>query len=349
MDPGQQHDVRTNHGGKGLIVGPAWVGDMVMAHSLVQLLSRRYESLHMLAPPATAPVASRMAEIESVHVADFVHGEFGFAKRRQMGRALKAHGFAAAYVLPNSWKSGLVPLLAQIPQRTGWLGESRYVLLNDHRKLDANVYPLMIERFMALAEPDGALPEQPYPLPQLRVDEARCSELLSRFKLAGNGPVLGLCPGAEFGQAKKWPVSHYAEIAARARDAGWSVWLLGSAKDRDDCEAIARVVSSATNLAGQTRLDEAIDLLSRCRQVVCNDSGLMHVSCALNVPTLGIFGSTSPGFTPPLGNTAMVAEIDLECRPCFQRECPLGHLDCLRQLSPDHVWRMIEANVRAGV
>jgi len=323
---------------KALIIAPAWVGDMVMAHTLVQCLAARYEALelHVAAPPATAALAMRMAEVQQVHTVDFPHGEFGWSKRRQVGVDLAQHAFDVAYVLPNSWKSALVPYFAGVPRRVGWQGEARFILLNDRRRLDKDRYPLMIERFMALADDAGQVPAKPYPLPRLQTDAQNLTRCLAELNLSA-GQVTALCPGAEFGAAKKWPAEHYAAVARNRLQQGGQVWLMGSPNDAQDCERIAALAPGCVNLAGRTKLLDAVDLLSVCDQVVCNDSGLMHIACALGRPTVGVFGSTSPGFTPPLGKDATVVELDLECRPCFQRTCPLGHLDCLRKLEPELV------------
>ncbi|MEM7077993.1 MAG: lipopolysaccharide heptosyltransferase II [Pseudomonadota bacterium] len=325
------------HADVSLIVGPAWVGDMVMTHTLVQLLAQRDERLHVLAPPATAPVAERFAEVERVIPVDFAHGELGLGKRRTVGRGLRRCDYGAAYVIPNSWKSALVPFFAGIDRRVGWQGEARWGLLNRQRRLSKPDYPLMIERCMALADDNFALPHKPYPEPRLVADAANAQALCERFDLNPQA-VTVLCPGAEFGAAKKWPVAYYAAVAQHVLDAGGQVWVMGSPKDEPDARAVCAAAQGAHNLAGKTRLADAIDLISLARQAVCNDSGLMHVACALGVPTIGVFGSTSPDFTPPLGAHAEVVGLaNLQCRPCFQRECPLGHLDCLRKLEPEQV------------
>lgn len=327
------------------MIGPAWVGDMVMAHTLVQRLRAQDPDaeLHMLAPAATAALAARMAEIQTVHSVDFLHGEFGFSRRRRLGKSLRADAFDQAFVLPNSWKSALIPYFANIPKRTGWLGETRYGLLNDLRRLNKARYGLMIERFMALATPDGGLPSPSYPLPQLQVDAHNLARCLSEHQLVCD-KVAVLCPGAEFGPAKKWPPRHYAQLAVRLIAKGWNVWMLGSPNDRQDAADIVQMAGSPAelvNLVGRTTLLDAEDLLSVAQQVICNDSGLMHVACALGRPTVGIFGSTSASFTPPLGPVGLVVEQALACRPCFSRTCPLGHLDCLESLWPEQVLSQI--------
>ncbi len=323
---------------KTLIIAPAWVGDMVMAHTLVQRLATLDQDLclHVAAPKATAPLATRMREVDEVTILDFDHGELGFTKRWRLGRDFRGQNFEQAYVLPNSWKSALVPYFAKVPRRVGWRGEARYGLLNNLRRLDQEKYPLMIERYMALAENTGALPAKPYPRPHLQVDADNAARCLDELALSSER-VTVVCPGAEFGVAKKWPAKHYAEVANALLAAGRQVWLIGSPKDAADCAAIAASAAGVRDLSGRTSLLDALDLLSFAEQVICNDSGLMHMACALNIPTVGIFGSTSAKFTPPLGDRAVAIAQQLSCQPCFQRVCPLGHTDCLQKLAPSQV------------
>lgn len=312
---------------------------MVMAQSLVQALMRCNPGaeVHCLAPPATAPLGLRMPGVVQVHELLVGHGELALRKRRRLGLALRPHRFDAAYVLPNSFKSALAPWWARIPQRTGWLGEARYGLLNDWRRLDAALHPRMVERFVALAHPpDAPLPEPPPP-PVLEVDEGQRAALVPRLGLSLERPVVALCPGAEFGPAKRWPAEHFAALAEARMRAGRSVWVLGSPNDRQLGAAIAGLAPGVADLTGRTSLLEAVDLLSLAEAAVTNDSGLMHVACALSVKVVALFGASSPDFTPPLGANAKALAKNLDCRPCFQRTCPLGHLNCLRTLKPEEV------------
>ncbi|MGE0624986.1 MAG: lipopolysaccharide heptosyltransferase II [Pseudomonadales bacterium] len=324
-----------------LIVAPAWVGDMVMAHTLVTVLSHNADAqIDMVAPPATAPLADRMPGVTKCFTLDAGHGELGLGKRRTLAALLAKEGYDQAIVLPNSFKSALLPFWARVPKRTGWHGEARFVLLNDRRRLEPERYPLMIERFMALALPAGAALPKPYPEPRLSADPDRGQALVRELGLATSG-ITVLCPGAEFGPAKRWPPGHYAAVARHEVARGRQVWLLGSKGDAQACAEIESLTPGGlVNLAGRTRLLDALDLLALADRVVCNDSGLMHVACALERPVVAIFGSTSPDFTPPLGQRARVLSHLVPCSPCFQRECPLGHLDCLVKLTPE---RVIEA------
>ena len=326
-----------------LIVGPSWVGDMVMAQTLFQCLKQRHPEcqIDVLAPEWSRPLLERMHEVRAALSFPLGHGALELATRRRIGKSL-AGQYDQAILLPNSLKSALVPFFAGIKQRTGWRGEFRYGLLNDVRTLDKERYPLMIERFMALAYDKNAELPRPYPKPSLQIDSATRDAALAKFGLTLDRPVLALCPGAEFGESKRWPAEHYAQVAdARIRE-GWQVWLFGSQKDHPVGETIRENLipglrEESVNLSGQTSLAEAIDLLSCADSVVSNDSGLMHVAAALNRPLVAVYGSTSPSFTPPLADEVEVVQLGIECSPCFDRTCRFGHYNCMRLLEPGAV------------
>jgi heptosyltransferase-2 len=326
-----------------LIVGPSWVGDMVMAQSLFMVLKQQNPAcqIDVLAPAWSLPLLQRMPEVSGAIAMPVGHGSLQLAVRWKLGRQLSKVGYDQAILLPNSLKSALVPWFARIPRRTGWKGESRYVLLNDLRKLDKEKYPLMVERFVALAV-DSAAELPACPNPTLTIEKSAIETLLIKFTLDVDRPVLVLCPGAEFGPSKRWPEKHYAAVAARMIDDGWQVWLMGSAKDQPVAEDIcARLTESQRQhsaiLAGNTALSEAVDLMSLASAVVSNDSGLMHIAAALGRPLVSVYGSTSPKFTPPLAEQVEIVSIPVDCGPCFQRECPLGHMKCLNDLRPQRV------------
>jgi heptosyltransferase-2 len=324
-------------GDRVLVIGPAWVGDMVMSQSLYRILAdtRPGVVIDVLAPAWSQPLLERMPEVRRGLTKPIGHGELALGRRRKLGRALR-NDYDQAIVLPNSIKAALVPLLARIPRRTGWRGEMRYGLLNDMRRLDTAALPLMVQRFVALGlEPGAALPD-PLPRPRLTVDAARAAECARRFELDPRQPLLALCPGAEFGGAKRWPAEHYAALADEYMSRGWQVVLFGSARDS---EVTGELLASSRgqhihDLAGRTSLADAIDLMSTAAAVVSNDSGLMHIAAALDRPLLAIYGATSPGFTPPLSERASTLVSDIDCAPCFERECPLGHHRCMREALP---------------
>lgn len=330
------------------IVGPSWVGDMVMAQSLFIALRQRYPEarIDVLAPAWSRPIIEAMPEVYQAIDMPLGHGALEIKTRRALGHSLRAEHYDWAIVLPNSLKSALIPWFAKIPRRTGWKGEMRYGLLNDLRKLDKSIFSLMVQKYVGLAYDKGTTPDTfTCPVPKLVPAVEHITNALEKYALNSDVPVLALCPGAEFGRAKKWPERHYAEIAKRHIESGGQVWLFGSANDQQACDEIIGQLNgtgSVINLAGKTSLQEAVALMSQAHKAVANDSGLMHVAAGLGVPIVALFGSTSPDYTPPLSDQSVVIKSDLECSPCFKRDCPFGHYKCLEEMAPESVWNALQ-------
>lgn len=335
-----------------LIAGPAWVGDMVMAQSLFIALKQHDPDcrLDVLAPAWSMPMLERMPEVERGIELPTGHGELGWGKRRTLGRRLRADGYDRAIVLPRNAKASLVPWFARVPVRTGFRGEFRYGLINDMRRLDKQVLPQTVQRYLALGQAlDAPLPPA-VPSPSLQVDAENRTALFQRFGLDEAKPYVALLPGAEYGPSKQWPVEHFGAFAQRLRNAGITPLVLGSPKEYELGETIAGYAAPAVvNLCGQTSLVDVVDLLAGCVGAVSNDSGLMHVACAVEIPVVVLYGSSSPVFTPPLSAQASILDLELDCSPCFERTCPLGHRRCLTEMSPDMVWRTLAQQLPAVV
>lgn len=331
-----------------LVVGPSWVGDMVMAQSLYKLLKQRNAAtrIDVLAPAWSLPLLERMPEVRRGIELPLGHGELGLRKRHRLGRSL-AGRYGRAIVLPRSLKSALVPWWAGIPRRTGFRGEWRFGLINDMRPCDARRLDQTVKRFIALGleADETALPVPPRPA--LATDPAGCKAVLERFGLTAAEPVVALMPGAEYGPAKQWPPDLFAGLAARLGAHGADVWILGSAGEAALGEAIAAKARSARvrNLCGATALVEAVDLLAQTSVAVSNDSGLMHIAAAVGTHVVAIYGSSTPDFTPPLTPDRTIHYRRLACSPCFARECPLGHRNCLRGIDVETVAASVEAKL----
>lgn len=354
-----------------LIVGPSWVGDMVMAQALFMRLRQRRPdvAIDVLAPRWSLPILQRMPEVRAAIEMPLGHGEFEWFARRRLGRELRAHGYAQAIVLPGSWKSALAPWFARVPCRTGYRGEMRYGLLNDIRRLDQAVLRTTAQRFVALAEGEAArfaatgrgAAERPakdgragpshqgwfnamleIPRPHLITDPARGRRLADALGLPPDRPAVALMPGAEYGPAKRWPPEYYGQLAAWLSGDGAQVWVFGSAKEQALGAAIREASQgAAVNLCGRTELVDVVDLLALCRAAVTNDSGLMHVAAASGVPVVAIYGSSDPEHTPPLTEKHAIHYLRLDCSPCFERTCPLIHYNCLRGIAPEAVRRSV--------
>jgi len=350
----------SSHSEKILIIGPSWVGDMIMAQSLFILLKQRGSDengpdvqIDVMAPGWSNALLERMPEVSEIIDMPLGHGQLQLKARYQLGKSLISQHYDQTILLPNSLKSALVPFWASIPKRTGYVGEMRYGLLNDLRKLDKSVLTMTVQRFAALAYPKAQMLEaqnialKNIPTPALKVDQGKVSDTLNKFQLHIDQPILSLCPGAEYGPAKQWPARHYASLASEKIVQGWQVWIFGSQKDLAIGEEINRLLKQehgqqAINLCAKTELAEAIDLMSVSQAVVSNDSGLMHMAAALGVPIVGVYGSSDPEFTPPLGENSAMVSLNLDCSPCFKRTCPLGHTNCLEKLEPERVLDALE-------
>lgn len=339
-----------------LVIAPSWLGDIIMSQALMKALKSLDPSCEITAyaPAYALPVIARMKEVSRAIVNPFGHGQLLLKKRWQEGRRLRAMGFDECYVLPNSLKSALVPFFAGIPKRLGFKGEGRYLLLNVMRK-NKNDYPRMADRYVALAYPmdkvrcSKELPAWERPSLELR---APSPELLAKLKLDFSKPALALGCGASYGPAKIWPPEHFAAVCRWwAREMGGQCIAFGTKSDAAAAAAVGAALDEETapffrNIAGFTKVDEALDLLGRCGAAVCNDSGLMHTAAAAGVPQADIFGSTSAAYTPPLSDRAAVIESGEPCRPCFERTCPKGTYACLRGITPERVIKALGSVMR---
>jgi heptosyltransferase-2 len=315
---------------------------MVMAQALFKTLREREPAavIDVLAPQWSLPIIARMPEVRRGVGLPAAHGEFAFGVRRELGRQLRSERYDHAIVLPRSFKSALVPFFANIPIRTGFRGEMRFGLLNDIRQLDRAVLDQTVKRFIALGLAADEVPAD-IPEPRLTIDGANQQVLIANHNLDVSRPVVALMPGASYGPAKCWPLEYYALLAQQLLAQGVAVWVLGSAGDRAAGEQIVGS-NAGVNLAGETRLEDTVDLLALCQVAVTNDSGLMHVAAAASTHVIAQYGSSSPGYTPALTSHKTIHYLNLACSPCFKRECPLGHLNCLRDIDVERVRTSVE-------
>ncbi|HYD80967.1 MAG TPA: lipopolysaccharide heptosyltransferase II [Paucimonas sp.] len=337
-----------------LVISPNWIGDAVMAQPLLRLLRERDPAcpIDVLAPAWVAPVWRAVGEVDTVIEAPFKHGKLQWAERREFARRLRERGYAQAYVLPNTLKFALIPWLAGIPRRIGYKGEMRYGLINVMHHDDKRAPRPMVSFYAALATApaSSAPPPSALPRPALTVSSAQLEGTIAQFGLRGAAPLVVFAPGAEFGAAKRWPASHFAGLAEKVLHAHPTarIALLGSPKDKEVCDAIAASAPHVVSLAGETTLDQAIALIAAADAVVSNDSGLLHIASALNRPIVALYGPTDPGHAPPFSDVAASLSLQLDCAPCRQRECPLGHQRCMQELSTEMAWRPLQAMLKPG-
>ncbi|SBT16269.1 ADP-heptose--LPS heptosyltransferase 2 [Marinomonas gallaica] len=317
------------------------MGDMVMAQSLFKKIKERDRDaiIDVIGPAWSSPILERMEEVRQAITLKTSHGEWGISTRRKLGKSLRNEQYDEAIVLPRSWKSALVPFFANIPKRIGFHGEQRFILLTERRKLNKKTLNQTVKRFVSLGIPKQELFSlKALPNPQLNVDHDNQAALYKNHHLDTERPAVAMMAGAEYGPAKQWPLKHFHELANQLIRQGYQVWILGGPKDQADGDLIINGLGKhAHNLCGATKLVDAIDLLAAAKVAVSNDSGLMHVAAAVGAKVHGIYGSTSELFTPPLTEHKIIHNLNLDCAPCFKRICPLGHTNCLNQITPKQV------------
>lgn len=350
-----------------LIVGPSWLGDMIMAQSLFKSLNKQGKKIDVLAPKWNHAVLECMPEIDRAIELPFEHGEikllarYKFAKKLKQNSLDKNHNviYQECIVIPNSFKSCLIPYWMGIPIRTGWLGEFRYGVLNNHKKLDKKLLPYMVQRLVALSyfkNNNFFNSEQQYTtksykesldlknidFPELIANLDIKNNLINKYNL-NNKKILILAPGAAYGETKKWPEEYFSQVAEKKLQDGWQIILLGSINDRTTANNIINILgpdNNTLNLTGKLALPETVAIISLATAIISNDSGLLHVAAGLNISLIGIYGSTTPDFTPPLiseNKKAILSVKNLSCKPCFKRVCKYGHLKCLKDIKPELV------------
>lgn len=334
-----------------LIIAPNWIGDAVMTQPLLASIKAQHPTSHIdiLASTWVAPIYRACSEVNDVIEAKFEHKQLQWGLRKELARELAVKKYQACFVLPNSFKSALIPWLANIPFRIGYRGEMRFGFINlslDNPSKESR--PPMVEHYLQLSHLWNR--DQPSSVsnaiaPKLNVSLMANQSVQTKLADAhiNQANIYVICPGAEYGPTKRWPTSHFAQLAQEIITSNLNnqVVLLGSKGDYSSAQEIYSLASQDSrihNWCGNTSLDEAIALIDRSKAVISNDSGLMHIAAALKTPQVAIFGSSDPAHTPPLSDKAKIIWLKLPCSPCYKRECPLGHLKCLNDISPEQVF-----------
>jgi|TARA_B110000858_G_scaffold185732_1_gene228199 heptosyltransferase II len=321
---------------KFLIIAPSWIGDLIISQSLLKYLKKEYPNcqIDMIVRPELTNLVKMMPEVKNIYPLDIKHKEFGLIKRHILAKEIKKHLYSTSIILPNSFKSAIIPWLANIPVRIGYNRELRLFLLNKKYSLIKHK-DSMVNRYLKLA--DGSYSDVIRPSLLINGDS---SKLISRKYLINNSKKnIVLCPEAEYGSAKRWPINKWMQLANFYKEKDYNVYFLGKNKSLEIKYQNILKKDSIISLLGKTSLEEAAYILSIVDLVVTNDSGLMHITASVNTNLISIFGSSSPFYTPPLMKDQFGEVIykALTCSPCFKRECPLQHLNCLNNISSEEI------------
>jgi len=332
-----------------LIRSANWIGDAVMSTPAVHTIRRNFPEAHIgiLAKPWVAPVFHANPHADEVLIYDAKGAHKGLLGRWRLAGRLRRQNWEMGVVLPNSFESALLFAMARIPFRIGYKTQYRRLLLSHpivlNRQLKENShetghYLRLLELSGLRVEPSGL---ELYVVPD---DKIRGADLLRKNGIITGELLIGINPGAAFGTAKRWPADRYARLADRlAKQYQGRILIFGGPGER----GVAQEVADAMNhtpiiLSGKTTLGEAIALVDQCPLLVTNDSGLMHIGAALHQPMVAIFGPTNPLTTGPLSAKAKIIQDPIECSPCLQRECPLGHHGCMENISVERVLGMCQ-------
>ncbi|MCG6207746.1 lipopolysaccharide heptosyltransferase II [Rhodopseudomonas sp. HC1] len=319
-----------------LLIPYMWIGDFVRCHTVVRVLKDRWPNrpVDVLTTTLCAPLVDYMPGVRKGIVWDLPRGSLALGQQRALAARLRTEGYGRSLVMPRTFKSTIAPFLAGIPQRTGFIGEVRFGLLNDWRRGE-KALPRMIDRCAALALPANIELPMDWPEPQLVVPKDAIAAWRRANGFEGRTAV-ALAPGA-VGPSKRW--SYYVEAARALTASGLDVWVIGGPGETEKArEIVGAAGPNAHDLTG-TDLRNGILGLGAADLVISNDSGLLHVSAAIGSRTIGIFGPTSAWHYAPLNPIDAVIETktDVPCRPCHKPVCRMLHHKCMRDIAVDDV------------
>ena len=321
---------------KFLIIAPSWIGDLIISQSLIKYLKKEYQDcqIDIIVRPELVKLAKMMPEVQNIYSLDIEHKELGLIKRHILAKEIKKYSYSTSIILPNSFKSAIIPWLANVPLRVGYNRELRLFLLNKKYSLIKHK-DSMVNRYLKLA--DGSYSDSIRP--SLVINRDLADSIGRKYLINNSKKNIVLCPEAEYGSAKRWPTNKWVQLANFYKEKNYNVYLLGKNKNLDIKYNSVLKKDSVISLLGKTSLEEATYLLSLVDLVITNDSGLMHITASVNTNLISIFGSSSPFYTPPLMKDQFgeVVYKALKCSPCFKRECPLQHLNCLNHISAEEI------------
>ena len=313
-----------------LIIAPAWIGDLVMSAVLIKALkNNQNNSIDILVNSNLLSLANLIPGIRKVIISETEHGKLSLIYRIKKGLSLRSEQYDECYILTNSFKSAIIPLIARIKKRISYLGEHRYGLVNIIKQpIERNLG--MVNRYLNLI--DQKYSDKANPVFNIKTIKEL---VINKFKFEGKYIVF--CPDAEYGPAKRWPTDKWLDLATELSQ-HYKVIIVGL--DISISEEFKPLESEKIiNLIGKTNLVEVMKIIALSEGVISNDSGLMHVSASLDKKIIALYGSSSPTYTPPLISKEKrdIIYKNLDCSPCFKRVCPLGHTKCLNDIKVDEI------------
>ena len=320
-----------------LIIPQNWLGDIVMSQTLLKRVKSENPNtvIDILVNSTFKSLVERMPEINKAVILDSGHKELGLLKRLNLARRIKGN-YDQSIVLSRSIKSALIPYFAKIPIRTGELGESRYILINDLKKFTKEDRRKTAFRYVSMFSKKEEVLDKKY-YPSLQSDPENMKILSDKYKLNLDKKIIIFAPGAAFGPSKMWPVEKFKELGEKLNK-DFFILILGSNNEKNIGDKIV-TNKNMINLCGETTITDAVDLIHISEFCVSNDSGLMHLASATNTKSISIYGATSPELTPPLTSNKEIHYRGISCSPCFEKKCKYGHYNCLVDIQADDVFK----------
>jgi lipopolysaccharide heptosyltransferase II len=326
-----------------------WVGDAVMTLPALEAIRENFphSSITVLGKPWMLPLLEKHPAVDRVIIlrkkGRYLTDLFEVIR---VVREIRKQGFDLAVLFQNAFEAALLAYLGGAGFRLGYNTDGRGFLLS-HRVIrsDEVLKVHQVEYYLSILRAMGwkAVSRDP----SLYVDKKYLNDawrIMDSNGIKKGDFLIGLSPGAIFGEAKRWPSERFARIGDWAVERwGARVVVMGSEKEMDICRGLSGFMENRpVNLCGRTSLGEAMGVISRCRFFVTNDSGLMHMAAALSVPTVAVFGSTDPVATGPRGPNTRIVKHDIECAPCLKPSCPRDFI-CMLSIEPEEVWDAMEA------
>ncbi|MBI5048037.1 MAG: lipopolysaccharide heptosyltransferase II [Deltaproteobacteria bacterium] len=328
-----------------LVRVPNWIGDAVLCLPAIEKIKSIYPQaeITVLAKPWVSPVFFNNPVVKRIIDYDASGRHNGIAGKWRLIQELKQHGFDMAVLFQNAFEAALIAFLARISIRVGYARDLRGWLLTHSLKLGSDIkkahqvfYYLNIAASLSQGYQPSVISHQPKIY--LTTEEKIWAEKFLNDKDVDNGIIVGMAPGASYGPAKRWMAEKFSKVAGRlTNDYGAKLVVFGGKEDREICNAVLNGLPGI-NLAGELDLRKSIAIVSKCNLFLTNDSGPMHISASLGIPTIAMFGSTDPKLTGPLGGRAKTIKKDIECSPCFERVCKYGHYNCFNMVTEDDVY-----------
>ena len=333
---------------KVLIRSVNWLGDAVMSLPAIFEIKRLFPEyqLIMYTPSHLKDIYKFLPFETDIIEFEKPRNSKGYFQELSKIKYIKNSNFELSFIFPLSIHSALIPFLAGIPVRIGYKRNIRSIFLTHSFNQRSNFKTEKHQSFYYLdLVSQFTKKEAKFTIPQLNIPDAEKQNILKKLEEKGfkNTYIVGIAPGAEYGPAKRWPLKHWHLLISHIlHNTNFTIVITGTIKEKNAATFLkGKEKNRIIDLTGELSLKEFLAFLSLCTAFISNDSGAMHAASICGAKTIGIFGSTSPAATSPIGKRKTIIYKNYECSPCFQRKCPFNHYKCLEEITPKEVFETL--------